>query len=291
VARRAATVVLGAMVGLVLALSPAAKGASVQAPGALRLQGTNGYLIEIMAVPAGFGRPSQVAVLVSKKRSFAIYAAPARVTPTSFAADLGALGKVDVTYHPTGGLEEFIGACQEHLVYPAGYYEGTVEFRGEEGFTEAVSNWAIGRAVDSGNCGETTFVGGTGVDGAVLTAASWRRDRQLFFLAYRNGPRQPARFRVDLLEASGDVAIVRSVSVRGGAGTLRVKPGHAEPVVTVRPPRPFAGVAHFRRMGRRQVDWIGNLRVDLPGKPAVDLIDPITRVDFDLHTDVFESSP
>lgn len=272
------------------ALAPAATAESAPAPGGFRLQGSHGYTLAVMASPAGFGQPSQVYVVATRKRSFAAYVAGAKVTPTSLEADLGALGRIAVAYHPTGGMREFVGMCEEHLVYPRGYYEGTIEFHGEEGFTDVATNWAFGRPLESSACGGTLVVSGTDVPGVAFSAISLKRERQFIFEAHRNGPHQPSHFRTELFEANGDVAIVRGARARGGADSFAYGRHRRDPVV-IRPPRPFTGSAVFRQKRRRSFDWSGNLRIDLPGKRGVDLTDGVILANLSRHTMVFESAP
>lgn len=277
--------ILLAAVAILVALSASSAAAAVSpAPGGLRLRGSNGYLIDVIAEPAGFGSASQLVLTASRNGSSTSYVAPARITPTSFAADFGSLGKVDVSWHPTGGVTDFVGCGGEELSYEAGYYEGTIKFHGEEGFTEAAANWAFGRPPTF--CSSfSLIVSGTGIKGALLDVASLKKERQFFFQAYRNKPQQPTRFRSDLLEASGDVAIVRSVQAKGGAKTLRYGPRPKDPVL-VRPPAPFAGTGVFRS---RHTQWTGNLRADFPGKANASLTGPITVGSFDRHAMVITS--
>lgn len=111
-----------------------------------------------------------------------------------------------MAYRPVGGVEEFVGMCGEDVFFQAGFYEGVIEFHGEGGFTDVSTTWARGRPT-AFPCGGTLYTGGTGIDGAVLTAISFRRERQLFFEAHRNSPSSPAVFNARLYEANGDVAL------------------------------------------------------------------------------------
>lgn len=281
-------VILLAAVASLFALSASPAGAAVSpAPGGMHLRGSNGYLIDVIAQPAGFGSASQLVLTASRNGSSTSYVAPAKITPTSFAADFGALGKVSVAWHPTGGITDFVGCSGEELSYEAGYYEGTIEFHGEEDFTEVATSWAFGRP--PAFCGSLSLIiSGGEANGALLDVASLKKKRQFFFQAYRNKPQQPTHFRADLLEANGDTAIVRSVQVQGGAKTLRYGPHPKDPVV-VRPPAPFAGTGIFHPKQPRRDRWTGNLRADFPGKANANLTGPVTFGTFNRHTMVITS--
>ena len=268
------------------AFASSAVAAVEPAPGALRLQGSNGYTVAVTAYPAKLGSASQMVLVASRKGSSAAYVAPAKITPTSFEADFGSLGRVAVAYRPVGGVEEFVGMCGEDVFFQAGFYEGVIEFHGEGGFTDVSTTWARGRPT-AFPCGGTLYTGGTGIDGAVLTAISFRRERQFFFEAHRNSPSSPAVFNARLYEANGDVAIVRSVRAKAAPGALTYGSQATAPVV-VRPPRPFSGSAVFRPVGRRHFRWRGDLAADFPGMPAFNLTHAVSWAGFDRHTRVIE---
>jgi hypothetical protein len=135
-----------------------------------------------------------------------------------------------------------LGACGERAVFEGGYYEGTIEFHGEMGFTDVSANWATGRA-PSFPCGWTSETVGGHLPGARLSVSNFGPDQQMFFTVYKNGPHQRADFRANLLEASGDVAIIRSVQVRGPADGFRYGSTSARAIVD--PPAPFSGVCDF----------------------------------------------
>lgn len=52
-------------------------------------------------------------------------------------ADLGAVGRIDLTLVPSGVKKQARSACEKRSVsYEGATYEGTFEFHGEEGFTD-----------------------------------------------------------------------------------------------------------------------------------------------------------
>ena len=89
-----------------------------------------------------------------------------------------------------------------------------------------------------------------------------------------NSPSRPVRFGASIRERRGDLKIDRSV----GHGCPRtfdfdVPSGKAR----VRPPRPFAGTATYRRPPGGRPRWRGDLSVDFPGRSDIRLTGPGTR--------------
>jgi protein-S-isoprenylcysteine O-methyltransferase Ste14 len=255
------------------ALAPSHAGAAghgtIPAPGGFQLQGSNGFTVAVVARPPGWGFPSQVSLVASRKGAYAYYAAPGTVTRTSFAADFGALGRVSVTYRPTGGEEQLAPSCGSDAFFSSGVYEGTIEFHGEGGYTDISSSWARGHFDPP--CGTRSESVGGRITGAQLSAHafSFEAGNGLTFEAVKNRPTAPAMFEATLIEASSDIAIVRSVRARAPSSLFHF--GASLRRAVVKPPAPFSGSASFRRDGRGQGHWEGGLKVGFPGKPGVGL--------------------
>jgi hypothetical protein len=270
--------VVALAIGVLAALPAFASAAprSLPAPGAFKLQGSNGYTVEFVAAQAGAARPSEVGLVVSKSGASAIYFGAGRVTPTSFEADFGALGKVAVTYRPTGGSQLIIPGCADvttlpkEVSFPKGVYEGTIEFHGEGAFTDLSATSAPGSFPEL-RCGSYSETGGSRVKGIVLDASpSVGADGSGFsFSAVKNHPGGPVAFKATALEAIGDIGILRSVRIKAPSRTFRFSA--ARGVATVRPSAPFSGSARWAQQRGKPATWRGDLAVDFPGRPHVQL--------------------
>jgi hypothetical protein len=244
------------------------------------LQASNGYELSVFGRRPVGARPSEVVALLSRGGSSAYYVAGGRVTPTSFEADFGALGRVAVTYRPTGGEIDAASGCVPPFSFPTGVYEGTIEFHGEGGYADVSATSAPGAPTSGITCGLRSESSGGRTAGAQLTVISGGLEMGFHLEVHRNGPHQPAVYRADLLESSGDVAIVRTVRARGPASSFRFSPSLRS--ATLSPPAPFAGTGSFRGPGKRADvgrggRWAGNLSVDFPGRPDTSLEGPLAR--------------
>lgn len=283
--RRAQTTLIACALLAIGFFSTAAHGAVLPAPGGFELQGSNGYRVQVVGFPASQGSPSYVLVFVLKGSSYAIYTAPAKATPTSFEADLGVFGRVDVEYHPNGMTFTRRGTCDAPVTSAAGFYEGVIEFRAEGGYTEATATRAEGTVPDLPCGGSGEAVGGR-LPGATLSAYSFA-DSAVYFRVYKNAPRERAVFSASIAEASGDVGIVRSVSVAGSASSFTYG---EKPVAALAPPAPFSGSAAFRKRPHARSSWRGDLSVDFPGHPGVKLTGRRSFASLTLHARVTERS-
>lgn len=240
--------------------------------GAFRLQGSNGYSILVLALGRENGR-GNLLLLVSGRGGNVIYAMPATVTPTAVEADLGDLGVVSVELVPSGEEKTVHSSCgdKQPFAYESGSYVGTIDFHGEEGFTQAsVSSTPllVKPVVDivcpGGGFGESS---GPGLSGARLQVASGKRRSRLTLRLNKNRPRARTRFEASLREFRDGIRIERSVKGTAAAGAFLFD-SHLR-VARVQPPAPFSGAGIFRRRARSGRRWSGNLTVDFPGKAGV----------------------
>lgn len=212
----------------------------------------------------------------------ATYALPgARVTTTKIEADLGALGKISLTRIPTGKTKTL------HVDCPSGQklrgktqlsrFVGTIEFHGEEGFTEVAATEARGSYGPVCGIPEGSVPPGKKLPGADLLVDSVRPERegsyQADFGAVRRRPGAKTAIYAEVAEFIGEGEIHRFQAVYAPAAAFSFDPHlHA---ATVKPPAPFSGSAHFKaRPGaneRAHGIWTGNLSVDLPGRAGVRL--------------------
>lgn len=248
-------------------------------PPGFRLRASNGYTLSVMALNDPRTGHGVVLLTMRSRHAGVLYAAPASVGPTSIEADLGAIGRIDVDFVSSGQPHPERSACGgESVQVDSGRYEGTIDFEGEEGYSEVHAVSARGEVmmVLSLVCpgGPGSEGSGGHSPGARLTARN-RGVRQFEFSAMKNSPSRPARFAASISESRGDLRISRSVEVTAAPGSFDfdVPSGTAH----VRPPRPFAGEASYLRPSGKSASWQGDLSIDFPGQAGVRLTGPGTR--------------
>jgi hypothetical protein len=243
------------------------------APGAFKLEGSNGYSVFVVGVPAHKGQPANVAIFVSGKRDGAFYDAPATLTKTSMQASFGALGEIAVTFHPSGRAKRVRPSCGgRSLVFDSGAYEGTIRFNGEEGFTsvEATSaNGDLGFLLDLLCPGISGGSGGPFLSGAELNAYSGPSPQSANVKVVKNRPSARAHYEAEVFEVHEGISISRFANVVEAASTF-VFDSKVQ-TATVHPSAPFSGTGRFRRAAKPANQWSGNLTVDLPGRAGVEL--------------------
>jgi hypothetical protein len=150
-------------------------------------------------------------------------------------------------------------------------YEGTIDFRGEGGYSEAHAVSVPGdveflAGLVCGGSGVSEGFGGRS-PGALLTVAGGHGSA-FRFSARKNSPSRPSRFAAAVREQRGKIRIERIVGALAGPSAFRfdVAAGSA----WVGPPAPFAGEATYARVEGRS-SWHGNLTVDFPGRAEVRL--------------------
>jgi hypothetical protein len=266
-------------IGLVAALlsAPPALADSIGVPGGFRVAAGNGYWLHARAFDGDpIGKEDGLFLFFSRKGSSAIYFAQKgiEVTETSIAADLGSLGSIDLHYVPTGMVERESASCdQESFGFDEGFYEGRIDFFGEDGFTSAHVSRARGeiRFLLSLVCGGDSSVEGSGGNspGARLALRRrWARGN-VSFEARKNSPSRPARFRAEIEERRDGLAIERGVATEAGADAFQFE--LPEQSAQLSPPAPFHGTGFFSRAPRKPGRLRGNLSVDFPGRADVSL--------------------
>lgn len=243
---------------------------------AFALQGSNGYRILVYAVfEPGFGESSQVAVIAGRKGRGAYYSAPAVVTDKKIEADLGALGEIDVTLRLSGkkGVVHPICAPKARVPYDKGTYVGTIEFRGEEGYTQVSTDRARFSYGPFANIGcpysSTGELIGPRLPGALLWAYTEFEQGRVALRANKNGPGKRVRVEAEIAEKKGRVSILREITSTYPADSFAFAPDLR--TATLNPPAPFSGTGLFRRAAKPSARWSGNLSVDFPGRSNVSL--------------------
>jgi hypothetical protein len=267
------TVFLVALIGAALLLGPAAaSSAPLPVPGAFRLAGSNGYTIYVLASPPRAGRAGRVQIYASAKDRGASYSAPATVTETSIQANLGDLGEIAVTFQRSNQARS-VPCGRQTIRFDSGNYEGTIDFRGEEGYTSVEATSAPG--IFTGFCGEGFIEGGPPerARGAALYVRNPALGPELS--VHKSRPGAAAQIAASTSEYSNGISIDRYewLQMPGSDFTFD---RHLR-TAAVHPPAPFSGSAQFdlrKKAGRR---WSGDLSVDLPGRSGVPLTGPTLR--------------
>ena len=150
-------------------------------------------------------------------------------------------------------------------------YEGTIEFRGEEGFAEATATSApldyptLCVGVESVPGGRNQVLPGARLD----VEKSHRSKRRIEFDATQRRPGAGIAVSVEVEEYRREMVIYRVTGTWAPPGALRYGPRLR--TATVKPPAPFSGHGTYRRNARRANQWTGNLSVDLSGRSDVRL--------------------
>lgn len=244
-------------------------------PPGFRLKSSNGFTIKFIALLGSAPNSSAVAIVVVSDRTGAVtYFAPATATEDSIEVDLGDLGHIAVSFHATGGTTGEKSTCDKRhaLAVRNGYYEGTIDFHGEEGYTEVEASRAEGDArmlLDLVCAAESESGAGPGLPGAELRVRGPRKNPLPSLTVVENDPRAPVQLEVDAGEQREGISIERTIRMKAPRTAFDYDRKLRTAVLT--PPAPFTGKACFRRVGPRKTRWSGNLTVNLPGCSGVRL--------------------
>lgn len=250
--------------------------------GAFTLKASNGFRMFVLASSRHADGRGELLISVGTKASSVLYATGATVTPTGIEADLGELGRIDLEYVPTGVKERVRSRCDDDVAsFEKASYQGTFEFRGEEGFT-SVSATRI--PVDNRFwldliCGGAGFgeTRGGGLPGARLRVLPKHgKASALDFAVRKNRPSARSLLTVRVKERRHGIDISRGMEALVGSAAFDYDP--LLRTATVAPPAPFDGSASFHRNAPPASRWTGNLTVDLPGRADVPLSGPGFRV-------------
>jgi hypothetical protein len=285
--------VIGAALAFVL-LAPAAVLGEEQQPATaweFRLPASNGFkLVAVAYEPHYESKPSAAPsveegeiflFLIHSRSAFVTYGGPARVTPTTIDADLGKLGKISVTRVATGGTTELPLKCGSRKTKRVSTerYEGTIEFHGEEGFTDVSAT--VAPFVHPTPC--SLPGGGSAHPGKRPLGASLHVSKEpnvrygISLNAVQMRPGAKTEISAEVEEQRGRLEIDRIILARGSPAALQYDRRllHA----TLKPPAPFSGSGRFRArnvgLNRRAPGiWTGNLTADFPGRRDVALTGP-----------------
>lgn len=274
VALMVAVVCLGSAAAAGAASEGDTGGAETGGYGIFTLKASHGYWMLVFASSKAEFKEGEAAVWLFGRHEAALYSAPATVTDTEIRVDLGSLGRIAVDFKPTG-KGEFVPKCgpREKIPYEKGFYEGEIEFHGEEGFADVSATRAPSsfpffiEAFCGGYSIEETI--GHGLPGARLTAITRRKREKISLQVNQNRPGARVEVQAEIAEKRGRVQIERVSDGRYPATTLHFDPRLRS--ASLRPPAPFSGSALYRRDARPSNRWTGSLAVALPGRSNVSL--------------------
>jgi hypothetical protein len=238
--------------------------------GAIELEGSNGYEIEVGTFQEDRKR-SFVTVGATTGPLHANYELRAEATP-GIHATFGSLGQLDVSFkrrkkvvtHPEANCT---------WVFEKGVFRGSFRFAGEGGYTtvEAVNPQGTQFRLPHGFCGfkddrrARPFLG---LEQRVLAAQSSEEGRMVSFNASQEAFVDRPSFHASLSEKIEGMNIERSAKTPGAKGSFA---GTGTARGSVHPPAPFVGSALFRHPAGEAATWTGSLMVSFPGAPEVPL--------------------
>ena len=284
--RSTKSVLLACVVAAALLAAPgaAAKPGYVVIPGShsveLNLKGSHGFRI-------GAGKVGRLFYFqTADRRSVATYLKRSpRQKGDGIKARFPGFGRISVRFHPQGPPQReppfFPGCHGGETVKQPGVFVGTIEFRGERGYTSASRTSAPGEVTTTEKevCKRSTFDDAPDVerDSIELYAYSRSKGRAVGFDASTLGlPDSPfTTFGASVAERRRGMTIFRGTFAAGKesqlvAGDSRPYPRSA----TVTPPAPFHGSGEFQRTPEGERSWTGTLSVDFPGLDRVALTGP-----------------
>ncbi|HKZ12835.1 MAG TPA: hypothetical protein VJL81_03210 [Solirubrobacterales bacterium] len=221
-----------------------------------RVAGTNGYEVEIYADPRGVDGPS-VSISFWNRTSQTTYVAPGHVESDGYSASFGRFGWIDVHYERW--KTRTVRGCRGRVDEERGRFTGTVEFHGEDRFSEAHYPWLDAHQIPQG--GSYCWSVDEGGKGAELVGLSrWGEVK-----AFTNGETGRVRFDASAVNKLRSVTVYRYLQAFGPAEDFVRSRQFISARVT--PPDPFHGSAsyHLDKRSREYGNWRGNLTVDFPG--------------------------
>jgi hypothetical protein len=259
------------------------------------LRGSHGYRITVAADPSG--RDDEVQLTAQSTRGgTAEYRVSGAVTRTTIKANFGRLGKIAVRFRPSG-RERRVRVprkCQKErppvVSSRLGSFVGTIEFRGERGYTHVVAHSAKGGIGDplantpkklqcdfrESNAERKRELESVSLEGSPANSRVSFSASRLFggsALLIPPGEKMPEGngylFLAFASERTGRVSISRTAGTLGESKDFSYDESLTS--ATVRPPSPFTGTGTFHRNADGSTTWTGSLAVPLPGLGTVGL--------------------
>jgi hypothetical protein len=281
------TALLAPLAATAILLGPAAPGAAADTIMDMFLHSSNGYTLEITGVT---GRTVTLTLSKSVGRGtvYATYSVGGRVNPKGISANFGRLGRVSIGFHSSAPLPAR-GCGGKRSIHRTGRFEGTIRFRGEQGFS-AVSatrvEGVLGRRCSPASRARPAPAAQTSgrspryfLTHFVAAAKSSRQtiviDSSTLGMLLPDGQLRDPRtlLLAELEEERGRVSIERSAIVR--SEPIPASPLGTTPVTaSLAPQTPFSGLGAYREEAGLPATWTGDLNVDLPGAEDVPLVGP-----------------
>ncbi len=314
--RRAILVALCAAAVLVAAPTTASAGV-VSVPGTvagMSLKGSNGYKIVIQTPKAGRVQLGAFKGVGSNRALvFAVYTTRGRATPRGLKADFGKLGRISLRFKASATTSATNKASAAKVVpFPddckgrppvlkTGRFEGTIRFRGEQGYTSVSATSAKGYLLRAfkGTCppgsaerrlpsARASRADGLSFFSTTLAAAAKAGDRTIFLQSTKveQLPRNQGGETFHLINAGtrerrGRVAIQRGALDAVEPKSLAASPLGVEPITAALDlPDPFAGTGTYVEQAGSPPAWTGDLSMRLPGAGLIPLTGPAFKTVF-----------
>lgn len=199
--------------------------------------------------------------------------------PGTIDTDFGSLGRIDVTFQPSGRrrvtnidlsdkTEHCVGAAK--VVRRLGTFTGTISFRGENGYTSVDLTSAPGTVGTSPQRNCTTRPNGhqghaPGPSGPRGFLSLQGKGKNLsLFAGFEGGQADFVSFSAQ--DLPGSVVVTRVAQARAAGSSFRVSRGGAR--AALQPPFPFSGSGTYRDPPHGPPTWTGDLSVEFPGLVA-----------------------
>jgi hypothetical protein len=241
------------------------------------LPGTHGF--KLGGLIGAKGRKAELTLFVDRRHEAATYIMRGTRDGEELDFDLGALGKVEVEAQPTGSMETVRPSCGKPITLEGREFVGTIEFHGEEGFTEAQAlrtplrfDLLAGFGCGVSSEGESF---GVGIPGARLKIG--RRGGPKLQVN-QNDPGARVRYEARITERRRGLTINRVTGGYLAGGAFSFDPSLTK--ASFAPAAPFSGSATYRGFhpprgtNVARGTWRGNLTVDFPGHADVPLTGP-----------------
>lgn len=253
----------------------------------LHAKGSHGFGVSIS------GSTSQVYLSVRGHHASNTYLVRGQVGEEEIKARFGRLGRVAMRFregHKARVVPGSDGNCKGGgEMIETGSFIGTLNFRGEQGYSTVHAARATGRVVRIGRlvCGaekEGSGEGSSGLRWLRLDATS--KSGTVSFSANKITSQVHPKLDSAFFDASifefrpGGMSVIRTLDAQTDAAAFEAEKsdGHIA-TASVTPPAPFHGTAAYRR-AEGATSWTGTLTGVFPGRGQVSLAGPDFCVDF-----------
>jgi hypothetical protein len=283
--RQCAAAAFAIAIALVLAAPAAAlPGRSLS----LSLRNADGYRVTV----TGSGPTVALSVRRPRQRSETVYIVHGAVNANSIRARFPGIGRVAVGFHPAAPSTAGRPRCKDAARGRSGIFRGTIEFRGENGYTSVHAHRAKGQAIDSRRLSrrarrclaKLSSSGGPGQLAAVFLGFGPPQPKTTRIIADGKQPLGGALFEAKRIGKRRARFLALEEGVEGRLAILHLAFAPASPLTfasdpalsfaSVSPPAPFSGSGDLRHNPDGSKSWTGTLSVSFPGAPDVPLTGP-----------------